>query len=242
MWSVLKNICVFILRAIAKADKTPPKDDVIIIPGEVVQKTEIELLIPGAHGIDISHHNGKVNLSLVKKDQSFIFMKATEGVSLVSLPYHKRMEEALALKIPCGAYHFYRPNKGAVAQAKHFCRNIKGNLPPVLDIESEYSNRNKLIEDLKLFLSIIEDQTGQIPIIYSYYDYLKNLNLPKEFSRYPLWLAWYTNESAVKVPSPWNHITFWQYSDQGIVNGVEGKCDVNIFKGIKNEGIFETRG
>lgn len=193
---------------------------------------KIDLLVPGAHGIDISHHNKKVDLSVVSKEQSFVFMKATEGISLVSLVYHERMKGALAANISCGAYHFYRPTKRPIPQAKHFCKHVMGDLPPVLDIEKEYDNRENLIDDLKLFLDVVEKHTGKLPIIYSYYDYLKKLNLPSNFSRYPLWLAWYTNKETVRVPAPWEHITFWQYSDKGIVNGVQGSCDVNIFKGF----------
>jgi hypothetical protein len=35
------------------------------------------------------------------------------------------------------------------------------------------------------------------------------------WAKYPFWLAWYANESVIKVPKPWTKWTFWQYSGNG---------------------------
>ena len=62
------------------------------------------------HGIDISHHNGSVNLTKVKEKQKFVIMKATEGANFVSPVYKERIVKAVGLGINCGAYHYYRTN------------------------------------------------------------------------------------------------------------------------------------
>ena len=186
-----------------------------------------EVLKPGAHGIDISHHNGNVDFNLIEQD--FIFMKATEGSSFVSPVHAKRMKQAIDLGFPCSSYHYYKPGIDPIVQAKHFCKHSLGDLPPVLDIEDAYSNREKLIADLQKFLDYVEEAHSQIPIIYTGYSYIKDMKLPESFSRYPLWLAWYTTPDKVKAPAPWKEWTFWQYSETAQVKGV-GKCDVNWYK------------
>lgn len=36
------------------------------------------------------------------------------------------------------------------------------------------------------------------------------------FAQYPLWLAWYTNDSSiVRIPAPWKEMVFWQHSASG---------------------------
>ena len=198
---------------------------------ELPSQTWQRYLRSGDHGIDISHHNKNVNFDLI--DQSFIFMKATEGSNFVSSAYHQRMDEAIRLQKNVGAYHYYRINTDPIIQAKHFCKHIKGNLPPVLDIESinndGYNDRVHTLQLLK-FLEYVENYTGMIPIVYLGYYFCKDFIKPTpEFARYPLWLAWYTNyESKIKVSAPWKHWTFWQYSETATVKGV-GKCDVNYY-------------
>ena len=192
------------------------------------------MLNPGCHGIDISHHNEKVNFDQL--DQDFIYMKATEGKSFVSPVYGDRMKIAKEKGIPCGAYHYYKPNIGPIAQAEHFYNTLvkfgMGDLPPVLDIE-EMGGRDRatLVQDLKLFLDLIEKFTGRVPVIYTGYYFVKDqLRLPENFARYPLWLAWYTTADKVKTPAPWKNWTLWQYSETAQVKGV-GKCDVNFYSG-----------
>ena len=179
------------------------------------------------HGIDISHHNSKVDFSKVRAD--FIFMKATEGKSFVSPVYKTRMDIAMSKGFSCGAYHYYKPTIDPIEQARHFCKHIKGDLSPVLDIEDPYIDRIKLIRELGLFLDYVEKETGKIPIIYTGYSYIKDMNLPNYFSRYPLWLAWYTTADRVKAPLPWKNWTYWQYSESAMVEGI-GKCDVNWYR------------
>lgn len=179
-----------------------------------------------AHGIDISHHNSRVIFGEVKQD--FIYMKATEGSSFVSSVHSSRMYQAIDKDIPCGSYHYYKPKVDPLVQAKHFCKNLMGNMNPVLDLEDPYDNREDLIKDIQIFLDYVEKHTGKIPVIYTGYSYIKTLNLPASFARYPLWLAWYTTSDRVKAPLPWKNWTFWQYSESAIVDGV-GKCDVNWY-------------
>lgn len=218
----------------AQVDETPP---VVTVPPveplpEIPTEEEVTLfpyLKDGDHGIDISHHNSNVDLAAI--EQNFIYMKATEGVSFVSPVHAARMRAALLLKKNCGSYHYYKPKLDPLEQAEHFCRNLTGNMNPVLDLEDPYDSGPQLIKDIKIFLDYVENYTGKVPVIYTGYYYILGLKLPAEFARYPLWLAWYTTSDKVKAPAPWAQWTFWQYSETAQVKGV-GKCDVNWYNKV----------
>ena len=225
-WLIKLIRSIFASKDKAVAIETPtklPEVGTIEVP-----EIPFSYLKNGAHGIDISHHNKTVNLEELKED--FVFMKATEGKIFVSPVHKKRMEKAIELGIPCSSYHYYKPGIDPIEQAKHFCVHSLGDMPPVLDIEDPYTDREKLISDLKKFLDYVEEAHSQIPIIYTGYSYIKDMRLPESFARYPLWLAWYTTPDKVKAPAPWSKWTFWQYSEHGSRTGVVGKVDVNWFQ------------
>ncbi len=161
-------------------------------------------------------------------------MKATEGTGFVSSTYLSRSRELQNLKFPWGAYHYYKINKDPIRQAEHFCAHLRtdSGLPPVLDIEAINNERYQFpkdTENLLKFLDFVENFTAQVPMIYSNYYFLRDKIQPdKRFEKYPLWIAWYTNDfNRVKVPKPWDRITLWQYTDRALIDGVKGSVDAN---------------
>ena len=134
-----------------------------------------------------------------------------------------------------GAYHFYQPNIKSTLQAEHFINTVKlqsGDLPPVLDIEitGKYSNDN-MRRGLKNWLKLVEAHYGIRPIIYTnlnfYKKYLKN-----HFDGYSFWIAQYNRTDISLSTDQW---VFWQYSNQGKVNGIAGSVDFNAFQGSLQE-------
>jgi len=200
----------------------------IPLPASTTEDNFVYIKKDKAHGIDLSHHNKGVSIKDLEQD--FVFIKVTEGVSFVSPSFESMARSLNISKIPWGSYHYYRPELDPIRQAKHFTEKALGNLPCVLDIEQEYGDRKALVSDLRIFLEYVENFTGKTPIIYSGYSYLVDLSLPVDFEKYPLWLAWYTEEEKVSAPSPWKDWTFWQYSENAKIKGVFGKCDANLFK------------
>ena len=73
----------------------------------------------------------------------------------------------------------------------------------------------------------MEDTYGEKPIIYTYYHYYKDY-LRGEFDDYPLWLA---NYNDVLVPSEEDSWKMWQFTEKGIVKGINVKVDLNIYNG-----------
>jgi lysozyme len=80
---------------------------------------------------------------------------------------------------------------------------------------------------LKDWLVTVENQTGQVPIIYTSAKFYQHF-LSDKFYKYPIWIAHYTDSERPDVAGDWH---FWQHSESGKVNGISGKVDFNVFNG-----------
>jgi lysozyme len=190
------------------------------------------------HGIDVSYAQGKIDWHKVSQMEEegvrirFVFIKSTEGLLTVD-PYFKRnWREAKKVGIACGAYHFFRPKKSGLWQARFFLQNASlenGDLPPVADVERlDGKTPDAMRKELKDFLRYVESQTGTMPIIYTglsfYQDYLAGY-----FNEYPLWIAHYNRQKLdVSNGTNWK---FWQHSETGHINGIGHTVDFDVFKG-----------
>lgn len=190
-------------------------------------------------GFDISHYQKKEDIKWdsltiandgIKLD--FVVMRATMGNRKKDKHFDDFWETSKKNELIRGAYHFYRADEDPVMQANNYLESVKlesGDLRPVLDIERvpRRKSQEKFIEDLKVWLKIVEDKYGEKPIIYTYYYYYKD-HLKGEFDDYPLWLA---NYNDVMVPSPDDDWKLWQFTEKGIVKGINTKVDLNIYNG-----------
>jgi lysozyme len=191
------------------------------------------------HGIDISKHQKTIDWLQVGKSEwkgkklSFVFIKASEGSTRPDELFARNWREAKKQKLLRGAYHFYRPAKDADEQFKLFSSIVKlekGDLPPVVDIEVTNRRSKKVIQaGLAKFMKKLEEKYHARPIIYTSLSYY-NRYLADKFSDYPVWIAYYKEEDSLKAAfqSKWH---FWQHSDKGNVNGINGKVDFNVFSG-----------
>lgn len=191
------------------------------------------------YGFDVSHYQNKEDikwdsLSVGNKTipLEFVVMRATMGNKSADKHFDEFWEKAKKHNLIRGAYHFYRADEDPVIQANNFLANVKlesGDLPPILDIEKipKRKTNKKLVEDLKVWCKIVEETYGEKPIIYTYYHYYKDF-MKGEFNDYPLWLA---NYNDVPTPSPDDQWDFWQFTENGIVHGINTKVDLDIYNG-----------
>jgi lysozyme len=190
-------------------------------------------------GIDISHYQRKEDIkwdSLSVGNRTipikFVVLRATMGNRSNDKHFDDFWIKAKEHNLIRGAYHFYRADEDPILQANNFLASVKlesGDLPPILDIEKipKTKSKEKLVADLKVWCKIVEDAYGEKPIIYTYYHYYKDF-LNGEFEGYPLWLA---NYNDVPAPSPDDDWDFWQFTENGIVYGINTKVDVDIYNG-----------
>ena len=191
------------------------------------------------HGIDISHHQGKIDWQELKDKGvidkfpiRFVMIKATEGASQIDENFRENFYQAREHGFTRGAYHFYSVHSSAADQARFFISKVKlenGDLPPVLDVEHKPKKQSD--EEFKAsvleWLQIVERHYGVKPIIYTYYKFkTRYLNDPI-FDDYPYWIAHYYVDK-VEYDGPWK---FWQHTDVGRLPGIKGDVDFNIYNG-----------
>ena len=188
------------------------------------------------YGIDISHHQGKINWEKFKEENpkelpiKFVYMKACEGSDHKDTRFDINWKQAKENNFTRGAYHYFSPYSTGLAQAEMFIKTVKlesGDLPPMIDVEEKPENRTAFMQELKIFITKIEDHYGIKPIIYSGKKYKKRYLDDKFFDRYPTWIAHYYVDS-LEVDQNW---TLWQCSDRGKLPGINKNVDINIFNG-----------
>jgi lysozyme len=189
--------------------------------------------------IDLSHHNGNVNLNQAKLAGIVgVIHKATQGVGFIDSMYQANRIAAQKLDLLWGAYHFGTAENPS-AQADHFIQVSKPDAQTllVLDLEPNPGGNSMNLAGAKAFIARIHQVTGRWPGLYSSASYLSqfpNLNEEPLFLNCWLWLARYGENP--KTPTPWKTWTMWQYTDGSAgpaphsVPGV-GNCDRNIFNG-----------
>lgn len=195
------------------------------------------------HGIDVSRYQQMINWDAVKAMNvqetriHFAFIKATEGNDNTDNCFKRNWRKAKDAEVIRGAYHFFIATKDGTLQARNFIKNVKlesGDLPPVLDVEQTYGvSRTLLQQRIKAFLYAAELAYGVKPVIYTNADFYESY-LKDEFDDYPLWVAHYLQPQEPRISRNWH---FWQHSESGHVNGINGKVDFNVFNGDSTEFV-----
>lgn len=189
------------------------------------------------HGIDVSRYQKNIDWGAVKNMQDgnarigFAFIKATEGLGRVDDNFRQNWFRAKQAKLPRGAYHFFISSKSGKAQAENFIETVnlaKGDLPPVLDIETANgASVTDIRQRVKDWLTMTEKQYKVKPIIYTNIDFYESF-LDGQFDDYPLWIAHYYVKDKPRIERKWS---FWQHNEKGRVNGIDAYVDFNVFNG-----------
>ncbi|GAB3811643.1 hypothetical protein GCM10028895_01960 [Pontibacter rugosus] len=187
------------------------------------------------YGVDVSHYQKDVDWQKVRENEiAFAFVKATEGVTLKDKHFERNWQGAGASGIIKGAYHFYLPYLDPKKQARNFISSVKlsrGDLPPVLDVEVRGRKPvEQLRKDIKVWLDEVENAYGVRPIIYTGYNFYES-HLAGHFDGYHLWIAHYKVPKLNMEKSNNRKLAFWQHTDVGAVEGIEGTVDCNVFYG-----------
>ncbi|MEO8512353.1 MAG: GH25 family lysozyme [Ignavibacteria bacterium] len=187
-------------------------------------------------GIDVSHHQGDIDWDKVsQEDFAFVYIKATEGEEFKDSLYRFNNKNAVRVGFKTGAYHFYLASKDPLKQAENFIKSVpKGSvqLPPVLDIEfppdmATEKDKSKLIGEIYMCLYKLKNYYGKTPVIYTDYDCYDNYLKP-EFKDFDFWIRDIHDTPQFSDRRSW---LFWQHSNKGLVNGISGLVDLNVFNG-----------
>ena len=201
-------------------------------------------------GIDVSYANGNIDWSKVKGSGiEFAILRSTfgsESPSQIDSQYFQNAQGCVKNNIPFATYHFaYFVNEQtakdeadfAIKKANEYKNYIKFIALDVEEDSVRYAKNMGYNPDWTTcsitFMERVK-AVGYTPVLYSNYNWLKNIFNYNKLKNYKLWYA------APDAQSPAYTCAIWQYSWKGKVNGISGDVDMDylyddsLFNSIKN--------
>jgi GH25 family lysozyme M1 (1,4-beta-N-acetylmuramidase) len=191
-------------------------------------------------GLDISayqHVGAPVDWRLIARQGiRFAAIKLAEGTYYTNPYYSSDARGAKAAGLAVLPYVFANPGIAYGDWTAEFAVKVMresgqlARLPLVADLENDPYRKNEdcyglgvpaMVSWISGFITTAHELTRQWPIIYTTAAWWRECTgLTSRFRRDPLWLAAYDGASAA-VPSPWRDWTFWQYSNDGALPGLD---------------------
>ena len=183
------------------------------------------------HGLDISHHQEKVNWTLVDKKYKFIILKATEGQNFLDTDFLYNWNNARLNGFVVGAYHFFVMTSSGEAQADFYISKVPDSektLPPIIDLEisTKKYKKSDVIEHLRVMVEKLEKHYKKRVIFYVNYN-TYNVYIKGEFPENKIWITDYKYFPKIDEDSRW---IIWQVSRRGRIEGIPGFTDKNVLR------------
>ena len=182
------------------------------------------------YGVDVSHHQGPIDWSLVAADGiSFAYIKATEGATHTDTRFERNWTDAGRHGLDRGAYHFFSLCSSGQAQARRFLDTVPEDpaaLPPALDLEltspcEERPDEDAVRHEVMTFLRLVERDMGERTIIYLGDDFAERYPFAPALGR-PRWVL-----SFLRRPDGAEWVV-WQVGGFARVDGIEGNVDLDV--------------
>lgn len=190
-------------------------------------------------GIDISEFQGEIDFEEVRRSGiEAVYIRVGAG-EYTDEYFAENYERAKAAGLKIGFYHYVtaRSVEEGRRQARFFASLAAGREPDMrLAMDFEYfgslsvSQINAISE---AYLDELTALTRREAVIYSDLSNARNIFSRALAEKYPLWAAQYGADEP-SANGKWREWVGFQYTDEGIVGGIYGNVDRNIF----TEGIF----
>ena len=187
---------------------------------------------PAELGIDVSYYQGEIVWTHVKRaGVKFAFIRAFDGTDIADIQFYNNWYRSRRVNLPRGAYQFFRPEQSPIDQADVMIKLLRahgaGELPPVLDVEVTGGLSPQVVaERAKIWVDRMRAELGVEPIVYTNPG-MWRLRPATELATQPLWLAHYTT-ICPELAAPWKDWTYWQYTDNGYIDGITGAVDLDL--------------
>lgn len=175
--------------------------------------------------VDISYHNGVVDFEKLKNAVDYVIIRCGYGQDKTSQDdkqWERNVGECERLGIPYGVYFYsYAKTKANIeGEINHCLRLLKGHNPilPVFFDSEEKGTQYVAKHNAKRFCDamLTNGYRAGIYASKSWYE-----NYIGESWGYDIWIARYSNTLDMY------NVDIWQYSSNGRVDGIKGRCDVN---------------
>ena len=198
-------------------------------------------------GIDISTHQGKIDLAALKDKIDFVIIRVGFGVSgTIDNKFKRNADLCKSLGIPFGFYWYsYALNEaGAEAEANAFLKAIEpyrndysyGCWFDMEDADGYKAKKgmpsNEMLRKIcAKFCEIVED-AGYYVGIYASQSWFKNQLNGDEIKPYDKWIAqWPASNGQQKGlavdPNSKSDRNLWQFTSMAVIDGYNGRLDAN---------------
>lgn len=186
-------------------------------------------------GIDISAHNDIVDLKAAKKEGiEFTWIKASEGVDFRDRKFTENHRLAGEAGMMRGAYHFFRFDRDGIEQALNLMGAVGDReleMGIAIDVESSGNPEGiapeEVTEKLLSMIDYLKLRGYGVTVYCNKNDYYRYLS--EGFPGSALWICSFSSDP---IAAEWR---FWQYSHSGTVAGINGKVDLNVYGGSREE-------
>ena len=188
-------------------------------------------------GIDVSNWQGYIDYDQVRNAGiEVVYIKASQGSNIKDAYFDINYENAKANGLRVGFYHYLTATNTQEAQeeANFFVSVISGKTPDcklVLDYETFGGvDRAEINNIARTFIEQVENLTNKEVIIYSDLSNAQNTFDRELAEDYGLWLAYYGDYNELtEVETSWEEYIGVQYTDRGIVSGISGNVDRDLY-------------
>lgn len=198
-------------------------------------------------GIDVSQHNAKIDFAKVKQDGiNFVIIRigwiGNKENHTIDTYFEENYKNAKANGLKIGFYVYsYVENETAMLSAINWVKKqISGKsfeYPIFLDVEDkQIANLSKEMQT-KLCKYFCDNFSNSG--VYANLDWFNNKLNVNELLNYKIWLAQWTNANTHSAKFK---VDLWQYADNGNVNGINGRVDMNYCLNCDNSNSEEITG
>ena len=188
-------------------------------------------------GIDVSNWQGYINYEEVRNSGiEVVYIKASQGTNIKDAYFDINYENAKANGLKVGFYHFLTATntEQAEQEANFFVSVISGKTPDcklVLDYETFGGvGREEINNIARAFMQRVEELTNKEVIIYSDLSNAQSTFDQSLAEDYQLWIAYYGDyNNLINVETSWAEYIGVQYTDRGIVSGISGNVDRDLY-------------
>jgi len=198
-------------------------------------------LPPNSLVIDVSQAQKPIDWQAVKAGGiAGVIVRATQGIATshpvgVDTAFVQHIDGALAAGLKVGVYHAFIASRDGNAQAQFFHSTVapyldKLSFPLAIDVELDNGQTPDVITGRLFDMASTLEALGQKPVIYTSAGFWNAHTIARNdsyFGRLPLWVAHWTEAAKPILPRGWTEYALWQYTSDGAISGVEGRCDVS---------------
>lgn len=198
--------------------------------------------IASCTGIDLSEYQGSVDFEALKQSGiDYVMLRiggryySEKGEMYTDSLFDEYYKGAKAAGLEVGAYFFSQAIniEEAQSEAEYIINALSGydlDYPVAFDWETIEDDKartdvvtGEILTDCAIEFCNTLNEAGYNTIIYSNTSLMYYMYDLERLKEYEFWVADYAD-----YPSMYYHFTMWQYTPNGVINGIEGPVDLNI--------------